>query len=104
MHNAAYIQMQFEAALLLTGFFSLISWMHGDKLTNRKLLFRFAISFAGLLLINSLSSIVPSYILLIGCFTPLLLRTLRKLQTRFSSSNRCLPENRLKPVQVQEFK
>src|SRR5829696_7002763 len=80
MQNAAHIiQMQFEGALLLTGLFSLVCWMGGRKLTNRHLLFLFAISFAGLLLLNLLSSIVPSYVLFIGCSMPLLFRPLRKL-------------------------
>ena len=80
MQNAAHmIEVVFESALLITGFFYLVYWMGGRKLTNRQILFFFAISFAAFPLLNLLSSIVPTYVFLIVCSTPWLLRLSRKL-------------------------
>ena len=80
MQNAAHIiEVVFEGALLLAALFCLVHWTGGRKLTNGLVLFLFAIGFAGLLLLNVLSSIVPTYLFLIGCSTPLLLRSLKTL-------------------------
>ena len=80
MQNAAHIiEVVFESALLLTGLYYLVYWMGGRKLTNRQTLFLFAIIFAALPLLNLLSSIVPTYVFLIVCSTPWLLRLSRKL-------------------------
>lgn len=80
MQDAAHIiEVGFEGAFLVAGLIYLACWMGGRKLTNRQILFLWAISFAGLLLLDLLSSIVPTYVLLIGGSTPLLLRPLRTL-------------------------
>ena len=80
MQNAAHIiEVVFEGALLLTALFCLVHWTGGRKLTNGLVLFLFAIGLAGLLLLNLLSSIVPTYVFLVACLTPLLLSSLRTL-------------------------
>ena len=79
MHDAAYIQELFEASALVAGLLCLAVWMGGRKLTNAQFLFIFAIGFAAFPLLNILRSIVPTYVFLIVCSTPLLLRPLRTL-------------------------
>lgn len=78
MQNATHnIEVVFEAALLFAGLLYLACWMGGRKLTNRQLLFLFVIGFAGFLLLDLLSLVIPTYVLIIGCLTPWLLRPLR---------------------------
>lgn len=80
MQNVSHIiQLVFEGSILVAGLLYLACWMGGRKLTNGQVLFLFAIGFGGLLLLNLLSSIVPTYVFLIVCSTPLLLRPLTKL-------------------------
>jgi hypothetical protein len=77
MQNVSHIiELAFEGSMLVAGLFYLASWMGGRKLTNSQVLFLFAIGFGGLLLMDVLSSIVPYYVFLIVCWTPLLLRQL----------------------------
>jgi hypothetical protein len=73
------LQLVFEASILVAGLLYLACWMGGRKLTNGQALFLFAIGFGGILLLNLLSSIVPTHVFLIVCSTPLLLRPLTKL-------------------------
>ena len=80
MQNATHvIQEVFDGALLLTGFFYMVYWMSGRKLTNIQSLILFAIGFAGLLGLNRLRSLVPSDVFLLVCLTPLWLRAFTKL-------------------------
>jgi hypothetical protein len=80
MPNASHIiEVVFEGALLITGFFYLIHWDSGRTLTNRQILYLFAMVFGICLVADLVSSIVPTYVFLIGCSTPLLLRSLRTL-------------------------
>lgn len=74
MQNAHVLEVVFEGAILVAGLLYLFYWMAGRKLTNRQALLLFVFGFAGILVLNLLSSILPSYALLIVCSTPLLLR------------------------------
>ena len=80
MPNASHIiEVVFEGTLLITGFIYLIHWDSGRKLTNRQILYLFAVVFGICLVADILSSVVPTYAILIACSTPLLLRPLRTL-------------------------
>lgn len=86
MENATHIiQVAFEGALFLTGIFYVLFWMGGHKLKNRQALGLFAIGFAVLLVLDLVRSFLPSYILLIVCSTPLLVRPLRALLSKPAS-------------------
>ena len=86
MENVTHIiQAPFEGALLLTGIFYVLFWMGGHKLKNRQALGLFAIGFAVLLGLNGLRTILPGYLFLILCSTPLLVRPLRALLSKPAS-------------------
>ena len=80
MQNATHlIEVAFEGAIIIAGFFYLVYWMGGRKLTNGQILYLFALAFGICLVGDILSSIVPTYVVIIGCLTPSLLRPLRAL-------------------------
>ncbi len=81
MQNATHlIEVVFEGAILIAGFLYLVYWMGGRKLTNGQILYLFALAFGICLVGDILSSIVPTYVILIVCVAPsLLLRPLRTL-------------------------
>jgi len=80
MQNAVHIlEVVFEASALFAGLFYLVCWMGGRRPTNRQVFLVFAISFAVVLPLNLLSSIVPTYVILIVAATTWLLKPLRTL-------------------------
>lgn len=79
MQNLPHILEQvFELSILFAVLLYLGFWMEGRKLTNRQVFFLSATTFAGLLLLNLLEVIVPTYALLIFGL-PLLFSPLRTL-------------------------
>jgi chromate transport protein ChrA len=87
MQDATHIlEKAFEASILVVGFVYLSIWMAGRKVTNRKALSVFAIGFVSFLLLNFFT--VPVYVLLIACWTPSLVKLVRR---RFSLNSKQLP-------------
>ena len=85
MPDAAYIQRLFEASAFVAGLFYLVLWDGGRKPTNGQFLLVFAIGLAAFPLLDLLSAIVPTYVVLMVCLTPLFLsRLLRLLRRRHS--------------------
>lgn len=77
MQNSSHlIEVVFEGALLVCGFFYLVCWMDGRKLGTGQALFLFVI--AGLLLLDLLVSLLPGYIVVIGWLMPSLWGLLRR--------------------------
>jgi glucose-6-phosphate-specific signal transduction histidine kinase len=85
------VEVAFQASALMVGIAYAALWGSGRKLTNRQALFAFAIGFALMLSLNLLSSIMPTWWLLVLVAASWSVKPLKKLLTKPASQNKMIP-------------